>query len=463
MKRIGKYIVRGLLGRGGMSKVYKVEIPRIGKIVALKHLDPHPVITRLLGEDKIRELFLSEAVKLARLNHPNIVAIRDFDEADGRPFYLMDYFFSNLGLLIGETRRTDASSRTIRLDRAIDLIRQTLSGLACLHHHGIVHRDIKPYNLLLDDQDTVKICDFGLSRTRGEATAAPSHLKVGSPWYAAPEQEQDPDAADARADLYAVGVTLYRMLTGTLPADPPQAPALLNPDLDDGWNGFILRAIAREPARRFAGAADMLQSLDILDHDWQSRRDRTCRLAASAASQEASGPRRPVSLRPTPVKIDPLQARAEFGADVLWRPASFIHNQFTVLEPGAVHDSATGLVWQQSGSPYPVSWQQSHAYVAALNRQSFAGRNHWRLPSTPELMSLLTPTPHGADFCIEPVFDHRQETLWSADRRSFTAAWWVSIDMGFVAWQDFSAGCYVRAVCSAAGRPPSSMPSWRAF
>jgi len=136
MKRIGKYIVRGLLGRGGMSKVYKVEIPHIGKIVALKLLDPHPLVTRLIGARKIRDLFLSEAVKLARLNHPNIVAIRDFDEADGSVFYIMDYFFSNLGQWIGETQHTEAPSRTIRLDRAIDLTRQVLAGLACLHHHG---------------------------------------------------------------------------------------------------------------------------------------------------------------------------------------------------------------------------------------------------------------------------------------------------------------------------------------
>jgi len=447
MKRIGKYIVRGLLGRGGMSKVYKVEIPRIEKIVALKLLEPHPAISRLLGEDQIRELFLSEAVKLARLNHPNIVAIRDFDEADGRPFYLMDYFFSNLGLLIGETRFAEAFSRTIRLDRAIDLIRQTLSGLACLHHHGIVHRDIKPYNLLLDDQDTVKICDFGLSRMRGEGVAAPKHLKVGSPWYAAPEQEQDPDAADHRADLYAVGVTLYRMLTGALPTNPPQAPSSLNPDLDEDWNEFILRGIAREPVRRFASAMDMMQSLDALDHDWQARRARTCLLASAAPPTVATSPPRPVGLRRAPVKIDPARAKAEFHLDALWRPSAFIQNRFTILEQEAVHDAATGLVWQVSGSPYPVSWQESHEYVAGLNQHAFAGRNRWRLPSTPELMSLLTPTPHAADFCIESVFDYRQKTLWSADRRSFTAAWWVSIEMGFVAWQDFSAGCYVRAVC----------------
>jgi serine/threonine-protein kinase len=448
MKRIGKYIVRGLLGRGGMSKVYKAEIPRIGKIVALKLLDPHPVITRLLGEDAVRERFLSEALKMARLNHPNLVAIRDFDEAQGRPFYIMDYFFSNLGLLIGETRRTENPSRVIRLDRAIDLARQTLAGLACLHHHGIVHRDIKPFNLLLDERNTVKICDFGLSRLRGEALRTPQHLKVGSPWYAAPEQEQHPDGADARADVYAVGVTLYRMLTGSLPADPPQLPGAFNPDLDDGWNEFILRAIARQPSQRFAGAAAMMAALDALERDWQARRDRTCLLAPSEPASVSGSPPPPVRLRSTPYKCGPERAASELGLDALWRPADFIRNQFTALGQEVVRDAATGLIWQLSGSPYPLSWREAHAYVADLNREGFAGRNGWRLPSTPELMSLLTATPHGADFCIEPVFDGRQNTLWSSDCRSFAAAWFVSVEMGFVAWQDFSAACYVRAVCS---------------
>jgi serine/threonine-protein kinase len=346
MKRIGRYIVRGLLGRGGMSKVYKVEIPRIGKIVALKLLDPHPVITRLLGEEAIRDLFQSEALKMARLNHPNLVAIRDFDEADGRPFYIMDYFFSNLGLLIGETRRTEKPSRTIRLDRAVDFARQTLAGLACLHHHGIVHRDIKPFNLLLDERNTVKICDFGLSRLRGEDVKTPPQLKVGSPWYAAPEQEQNPDSADARADTYAVGVTLYRILTGFLPADHPQPPGGYNPDLDDDWNEFILRSISQQPSMRFAGAGAMMAALDKLEHDWRTRRDQACLLAASESAAVSVSHSVPVRLR------------------------------------------------------------------------------------------------------IEPVFDRRQTALWSSDRRSFAAAWFVSTEMGFVAWQDFSAGCYVRAVCS---------------
>jgi serine/threonine-protein kinase len=360
----------------------------------------------------------------------------------------MDYFFSSLGLLIGETRQIENPSRTIRLDRAIDLARQTLAGLACLHHHGIVHRDIKPFNLLLDERSTVKICDFGLSQLRGETLKTPHQLKLGSPWYAAPEQEQSPDSADARADIYAVGVTLYRMLTGSLPTDPPMPPAAFNPDLDDNWNEFILRALSKQPSRRFAGAEAMLAILDTLERDWQARRDRTCRLAPSEPASVSGSPPPPVRLRSTPFKCDPVRAASQLGVDDLWRPVNFVRNRFTALGLGVVRDSTTELVWQLSGAPYPMSWREAPDHVARLNRENFGGRNDWRLPTTSELMSLLTPTPYGVDFCIEPVFDRRQNTLWSSDRRSFAAAWYVNAEMGFVGWQDFSAGCYVRAVCS---------------
>jgi serine/threonine-protein kinase len=442
MKRIGHYIVRGLLGRGGMGKVFRVEIPPIGKIAALKLLDPQPALVSLLGMQRLRGLFLAEAVALAGLEHPNIVAIREFGEAAGRPFYIMDYFFSNLGRLIGETRRSEEPSRTIRLDRAIDLTRQTLSGLACLHHFGIVHRDIKPFNLLIDAHGTVKICDFGLSRLHGEPTAAPRQLKVGSPWYAAPEQESDPDAAGPRADLYAVGVTLVRMLTGALPGVPPAAPSAANPDLDAVWDAFLLRAIDADPGRRFASADQMRCALEDLERDWQKRRERICRLAPRPPAPPPA--RR--SLRAAPGRIDPARARMEFGVDRLWRPEPVVANELVAAGPGALRDRATGLIWQQSGSPYPLTWPAARAYVAELERRGPCAGRGWRLPTAPELLSLLSRTPHGEEFCMAPTFDDRQTTLWSADRRSFTAAWYVDVAMGFAGWQDFSARIYVRAV-----------------
>ena len=441
MKRIGKYIIRGLLGRGGMAKVFRIEIPPIGKMAALKLLDPHPVLVSLLGIERLRKLFWAEAVALAGLQHPNIVAIRDCGEDGGRPFYIMDYFFSNLGRLIGESRRTEEPSRTIRLDRAIDLTRQTLCGLACLHYFGIVHRDIKPFNLLIDAHGTVTICDFGLSRLRGEPAATPTQLKVGSPGYAAPEQESEPDRADARADLYSVGVTLVRMLTGVLPPYLPGRPSAANPDLDGAWDEFLLRAVDADPRRRFQSADQMRCALENLERDWQKRRERICRLAAAPPAPPPA--RR--SLRAAPLRIDPARAQMEFGVDRLWRPDPIVANDLVAEGPVALRDRATGLIWQPSGSPYPLTWPAAQAYVDDLRRRdpSAAG---WRLPTTPELLSLLSRTPHGEDFCVEPAFDCRQTTLWSADRRSFTAAWFVDVAMGFAGWQDISATAYVRAV-----------------
>lgn len=121
MKTIGKYIIRGLLGRGGMSRVYKVEIPVIGKIAALKRLEPDPMLVHLMGIAEIRRRFIAEAVRMAGLRHPHILDIWDFNAEDDRPYYLMNYYTDNLGRMIGETYRTEAPSRVLPLDSAIQL------------------------------------------------------------------------------------------------------------------------------------------------------------------------------------------------------------------------------------------------------------------------------------------------------------------------------------------------------
>jgi Protein of unknown function (DUF1566) len=281
---------------------------------------------------------------------------------------------------------------------------------------------------------------------RGEPVTTPHHLKVGSPWYAAPEQEADPDGVDARADLYAVGVTLYRMLTGMLPAPEPLPPSALNPDLDAAWDAFMQRALSRDPRERFSSAEAMDDSLEHLERVWQDQRARICMLAPPPEGARPGGPH-PLPPRRVALKIDPRHARADFGADGLWRPAAFVQNDLHSPAPGLLRDDATGLTWQQSGSPYPLTWPEARDYAAALNRLRFAARTGWRLPTAPELMSLLSQTPHREAFCVEPLFDPVQDTLWSADRRSYTAAWFVNVAMGFVAGQDFSARCHVRAVC----------------
>lgn len=451
MKTIGRYVIKGLLGRGGMGRVLKVELPVIGKIAALKVLDPDPLVARLVGFETLRRLFIREAATLARLQHPNIVGVNDFENQTDLTYYVMDYLANNLGVMMGESYIVEAPSRRIGADKALHYTRQILEGLACLHDAGIIHRDIKPYNLLITSDDAIKICDFGLSRIRGERYAGPTNIKVGSPYYAAPEQTENPDSVDPTADLYAVGVILYRMLTGQLPMEKPIPPSQLYRDLDETWDRFILKAMAVESQSRFSNAVAMRRALDKLTDHWSQQKAKTCALPqVSEAPEPPSPPATPekIALRSSPVKVAASEAKQQFGLDNLWRPVLYTRNQFSPDAPNTVRDGYTGLVWQQGGSNYPVGWHRAQAYIDGLNREQYCGISHWRLPTTVELMTLLEPLPEDTALCIPSLFAERQQRLWSCDRRSYTAAYFVDATLGFVGWQDFSAPCYVRAVCA---------------
>jgi serine/threonine protein kinase len=454
MKRIGRYIIRGLLGRGGMGKVFKVELPSIGKIAALKLFAPDDMLVRVMGRDRLRDLFLKEATAIASLRHPHVVAIHDFDQYGDAPFFIMNYFADNLGALIGEHYEIERPSRVPTIDRALAYIRQTLEGLACLHAAGIVHRDIKPFNLLLTPWDSIQICDFGLSRIRGETFGGPSNLNVGSPYYAAPEQEKDPDGVGPAADLYPVGVMMYRLLTGRLPntgsaGAPWRPPSYYNSDLDSHWDQWMERALATRPTERFPSARAMGQSLKELAEHWADQKAKTCAVFLGEPVQ----PTRTTSaeiLRSIPLKISPGKAASLFRVDALWRPQPYGASDFRLGSDRTeiVQDKATGLIWQQSGSAFPLTWSQARAYVANLNEQQFSGRSGWRMPTIEELRTLLRPPSRGEDLCLAPVFDPTQRRLWSCDRRSYTAAYYVDCEMGFVGWQDFSAPFFVRGVHS---------------
>jgi len=454
MKTIDKYKVCGLLGRGGMSKVFKVELPAIRKILALKLLDPNPLLLDLISADSIRALFMTEAATMANLRHPNIIDVWDFGEAGGKLFYTMDYYCNNLGIIIGETYQTEMKSRIVKTDKVIHYVHQTLEGLACLHHVGIVHRDIKPFNILITEQDTVKICDFGLHKLRGESFKGPPNLKVGSPWYAAPEQEDDPDAVDFSADIYSVGVMLYRMLTGRLPQETPDMPGKYNPDLDEKWDSFILKSIAPQSRHRFGSAAEMLATFETLSSDWHKKKERMCALELpqndNIENTESYNiePQIPV-LRNRCVKVAQKNAMTTFGLDHLWRPLCFVKNKFEIRSDGTVQDLLTGLIWQLAGTVFPVNWDSARSYIKTLNRQNVAGYDNWRLPTIDELLTLVSRTPHGEELCIEPVFSQKQKWLWSCDRRSYTAAWYISMEMGFVSSNDFSSFYFAKGVCTA--------------
>lgn len=444
MRVIGGYAVLGLLGRGGMGAVYKVRHLGLGRVAALKLLAPAPELLAVAGAAELERRFLAEARTMAALHHDNIAPVWDLGRDHlGRPYFVMDYGCTTVGGLIGETYRAEAPSRALPLTRAADVALQTLAGLARLHYAGIVHRDVKPFNLLLDGP-RVRLIDLGLSRLRGERMALHPSEKVGSPFYAAPEQEADPEAADARSDLYAAGVTLARLLTGRLPLPGAPRPSALCPDLDADWDAFLARACAPDPARRFASARAMAAALAVLLAAWNERTARACALApgpVAPAAAPAPGP-----LRAAPVKTGPRTGPEAFGLDALWRPRAYPPTAFCQRGDGTVAEERSGLLWERDGTPYAVDYAQALEHVAALNRAALGGHADWRLPTVPELTTLLRPVARGQDHCLEPCFDPARARLWSADRRTFHSAWSADAELGHIAHHDLDCRLFARAV-----------------
>ncbi len=455
MRRIGKYEILGLLGRGGMGRVYKVRLPVAGRMLALKLLAPDETLTAILGETEVRRMFTEEAALIGGLRHPRVAAVTDFDhDARGRPFYCMEFFCRNLGVILGESYRAEEPARALPVETAARLALETLDGVALLHAKGLLHRDLKPFNVMLDDEEHAKLIDFGLSARRGERRATPGGLAIGTPFYTAPEQETDPDSATERSDLFSVGVICWRMLTGRLPgerADERRKPSSLAPELFHAFDEFLPRAVHPEPERRFSSAEDMQMALsDALD-DWRAAMRGACSLAEEEPLRADAANARP---RETPRKVAASEASQAFPLGSLWRPLPGPIPELKLLRrDGArlVVDAANGLCWQQGGSPQLLTRFEAEEYCAKLNETRFAGRSGWRLPTVEELC-LIIRRGDGADaYCADPLFDHRQKRLWSADAKSGRASWCADAVLGHVTHMDNDCLAHVRAVCRTDG------------
>ena len=157
MRAIGKYVIRGMLGRGGMGKVLMVEVPVIRRILALKLFRPRETLAALVGRKDLERLFTREAVTLAAIRHRNVTEVYDFGRFRGSPYYTMEYYGNSLGAVMGENRTPEAPSRVLRIEKVAAYARQMLDGLARLHAAGIVHRDLKPFNVLLTDRKSTRL------------------------------------------------------------------------------------------------------------------------------------------------------------------------------------------------------------------------------------------------------------------------------------------------------------------
>ena len=259
----GRYRVVKRLGSGGMADVYCAEDSQLGRRVALK------VLHKRFAEDReFVERFHREASSAAGLQHPNIVAIFDRGEWDGTYYIAMEY-------VEGRTLKDIIREKgTAPPEAAIDITLQILRAARYAHQRGIVHRDIKPHNVLIDQEGRVRVADFGIARA-GTSDMTETGSIMGTAQYISPEQAQG-RPVDARSDLYSIGVVLYELLTGRVPFDaespvtvalmqvnePPIPPMEIKPDIPPALDAIVMRALEKDPARRFADADEFIAALE---------------------------------------------------------------------------------------------------------------------------------------------------------------------------------------------------------
>lgn len=244
-----------LIGKGGMGAIYKARQANLDRFVALKLLP-----AQRSGGPNFAERFNREARALARLSHPNIVAVHEFGQVNGLHYFLMEFVD---GVNLRQLQRAGRLSPR----QGLEIVPQICDALQYAHDEGVVHRDIKPENILIDRRGRVKIADFGLAKILG---SDPDTLRLtgeghvmGTPHYMAPEQVEHPLEVDHRADIYALGVVFYEMLTGELPLGkfaPPSCKVQLDVRLDE----VVLRALEKEPDRRYQQASQVKTAVETV-------------------------------------------------------------------------------------------------------------------------------------------------------------------------------------------------------
>jgi serine/threonine protein kinase len=294
--QLGEYVLEAKLGEGGMGAVYRARHTKLGRLVAVKVLSKGR-----LQDRHAATRFEREIAAIGRISHPNIVSALDAREIAGTHFLVMEYVE---GMHLGEILRRCGP---LSLPDTCALVFQTALGLQCAHENGLVHRDIKPSNLMLTAQGVVKILDLGLVRIQAETEAEDSTVEevtgmgqaLGTVDYMAPEQVADSRSVDIRADIYSLGITCYKLLSGQAPfsgsnyrtaidklvarvqKDPPPINSVRR-DVPPPLAALIARMLARDPTARYATPRDLAEAI----HPWTAG----CNLPALLVRAEGTAP-----------------------------------------------------------------------------------------------------------------------------------------------------------------------------
>src|SRR5258708_23405971 len=263
-QQIGRYKILGELGRGAMGIVYRAQDPALDRVVALKTI---ALSDDAEGRVDYHKRFFQEAKAAGKLTHPHIVTTYDFGEEEGLAYMAME-------LLEGTELRDRMRDTGIATAEALDIARQIADGLGFAHERAVVHRDVKPSNIMLLARGQVKIMDFGIARMRANDVKTSTGIVLGTPKYMSPEQVEG-SVVDQRSDIFSLGVVLYEMLTGVrlFGGDDPQQimhnvahgehepPTRVNPELPPMLDFIVARALKKDPAVRYQDAYDLAADL----------------------------------------------------------------------------------------------------------------------------------------------------------------------------------------------------------
>ena len=313
----GRYELERRLGGGGMAEVFLVWL--VGKDGFSRHVAIKRVLAHLATEESFAKMFVAEAQMCARLQHPNIVSVLDFDRDDeGRPFLVLE-------LVDGPSLAELADAGALPVGAALHLTSELLRGLAYAHDlpsgegvRGVVHRDISPHNVLLSWEGAVKVSDFGIAKARAASGVTASELLKGKPAYMSPEQANG-EALDGRSDLFSVGIMLWELLVGralfaghttqeTLARvlfAPIPTPRSVRPELPDDVDAVVMQLLARERDDRFADANDAIAALIACKDYPRDGREKLVALLADRFSKDA--PQRSRMLADVPTVRTPLE------------------------------------------------------------------------------------------------------------------------------------------------------------
>ena len=400
-RTISHYKIVGKLGEGGMGVVYKAEDTQLRRTVALKFLSAETV-----GNEEVKARLIREAQASASLDHPNICQVFGIHEEQGQTFVAMAH-------IEGPELADKIKERPLPLDEALGFAIQIAEGLQEAHEKGIVHRDVKPHNVMLTAKGQVKIMDFGLASLSGRSKLTKSGTTLGTPAYMAPEQLEGREV-DCRADIWALGCVLYEMLTQRTPFDAeyeqaiaygilneaPEPISAQRADVDPNIDRFVSKALAKEPGERYQHASDLAVDLKGLLKGLQSQRSIVSRGAAASQSKVQPAPAVPrFGMAKMAWPLAAVLALA-LAVSLAWRPEKPASGLITsTIEPPVTEGAVTDLALSPDGR-----WLAMNLAMDLLDPSS--GRELW-------LRSLADSSARKLDGTEGALYP-----FWSPDSRS---------------------------------------------